>query len=239
MTIALHASTPSAVRSTSASTTAAVTTDAFSPPADSLLVAVVVAEYAARKTPAPTMAISDSAGGAWTLRANGSQTNFFSQVSVWTRYLSSAPGSITVTGDCGATTGTSTSIAVGVLTGADPTQTGAVTLGTASTTSSATEQSLTLASGSWAYFGVAVGNLSTLVADANTTSIDVWGDASNGSTNGIGRTTTESAGGATTLGWTGVGGAVDIAWAGVEILVASAGPSAGQLRVPIQTIQVP
>lgn len=101
-----------------------MSTASFSPPANSLLVALVGLGYG---NPGSTMTatLSDSTSGTWTSKAiaTGSTTyNCYS--AVFCRYLSSAPGSMTVTLNQTSTVG-GWYLAVRVLTGAAATQTGA------------------------------------------------------------------------------------------------------------------
>lgn len=134
MAIAEDASTPAVATGTGTGT---ITTAAFSPPAGALLVALVGGGWSSTAT--MTATVSDSVSGSWTTGPTVANTNASDHgfVGVYFRYLSSAPGSMTVSA---AFTGLSGGrlLAVRVLTGAASNQTGAGTGTLMNTTGSTT-----------------------------------------------------------------------------------------------------
>lgn len=117
------ASTPAIATGTS---NGVITTASFSPPANTLLVALVAGGYGNNPN-APTVTITDSLGGTWIQRPNVVNTgapSFYGGVAIWIRYLTSAPGPMSVTGTFLNLSG-GRFLAVRVLTGAKPDQTGA------------------------------------------------------------------------------------------------------------------
>lgn len=100
-----------------------ITTASFSPPANSLLVALVGGGWS---TTALGATITDSAGGTWTVGATATGTNASDGglAKVFYRYLSSAPGAMTVTAAYTNLSG-GRFLAVRVVNGAASSQTGA------------------------------------------------------------------------------------------------------------------
>jgi hypothetical protein len=82
---------------TSISTTATYGSAAFTPPANSVLVAICVIGYQVFQGPYPAFTVSDSAGGTWTAGPQASATGTFGKVQYFTRPCVTSPGSITVT----------------------------------------------------------------------------------------------------------------------------------------------
>lgn len=103
MAVSEDASTPAVATSgggytgTSIQTSSTYGSAAFSPPANSVLVAMCVANYASLQGPYPTFTVSDSAGGTWTTGPVISTAATYAKVQIFTRPCVSAPGSITVT----------------------------------------------------------------------------------------------------------------------------------------------
>lgn len=171
MAIAEDASTPAVATGTG---TAALTTASFSPPAGSLLVALIGGGWSNSRI---TTAITDSVGGTWTpgVIANDiTGDNFYGYAAVYLRYLPSAPGAMTVTATYSGFSGSGAGgrqLAVRVLTGASSVQTGAATakLALDSSTSSLTASIATTTAGS-VVFGVAddARRAETMSASANT-----------------------------------------------------------------------
>lgn len=181
MAITEDASSPATISSNSATT---VTTASFSPPSGSLLVAMC----AGNSTSAGlgSMTVSDSGSHTWTLwiRANSTPSGIGGgSAQIFYTYLSSAPGSITVTGTQSANTFNGTLLTVKVLDGASSTQTGA-TNKTSSTTAVAPTVSLTTTTtGSYVYGAmIDASNNDTLTANSNTTIITQDVDSTNGDT---------------------------------------------------------
>jgi LmbE family N-acetylglucosaminyl deacetylase len=209
-TISEDASTP-AVATSQGNTTGAITTGSFSPPAGSLLVATV--NVGMGSVPPGTLSVTDSAGGTWTAGPSqkiGTTNQYGLGTQVFYRYLSSAPGAITVTGN-DSVFGTdpdheqSMQLAVRVVDGAAASQVGAATATASSTTSStsATKSITTTAAGSWVYIGSALTPDGNVTANAKTTTINQFDDTTNVNQLVSGRQSAATATpGATTLGWT-------------------------------------
>ena len=170
---------PAAVH-TSAGTPA--TTASFSPQAGTLLVAMIGVNGPSGS--AITATISDSLAGSWTLlKRQNTASSMGGTAEVWCRYLSSAPGSMTVTGSwTGADTGAN--LVVRNLLGAASTQTGATAgNGGASVAPSASVTPTQI--GSWIYGALLDWSAATVMtANANTTIIDQFNDSTNGDTYG-------------------------------------------------------
>lgn len=165
------------------STTRTGTTASFSPQANTLLVALVAVDGAANL--ATTAAITDSLSGTWTLlkRQNTIVSGSLGGSSeVWCRYLSSAPGSMTVTSTWSVNGQPGGNLVVRSLLGADPTQPGAT--GGAGGASIAPTAALTpTVIGAWVYGAILdYTTNTTLTANANTSIVDQYVDATNGDT---------------------------------------------------------
>lgn len=224
MAIAEDASTPAVARSTANSATQTLATAAFSPPAASLLVAVFTSVLSFDTTPA-TMAISDSASGAWASGINIKGTNRC-QVTIWHSYRAAAPGSITVTANKGDTNTSDTQLTVRVLTGAASSQSGATSTFTAATPSVPADSALrsitTTTTGSVVYVGLAQNNNAAYTANANTTTIDAWAESVVWASLQSGKTAAATGTpGAITLGFTGQTSTNELAIALLEILPAA------------------
>lgn len=97
-------------------------TAAFSPPSGTLLVALVAGGWGSAN---PTVVVTDSGGHTWTVAATSSGTSSIGGIAkIAYTYLTSAPGSITVTASFTGLSGGSM-LAVRVLNGAKSSQTGA------------------------------------------------------------------------------------------------------------------
>lgn len=165
------------------STTTSATTASFSPQAGTLLVALAAVDGSGTAT--TTVVLSDSTAGAWTLLARSnahSNPSLGGSSEVWCRYLAAAPGSMTVTGNWSAAGQAAGNFTVRSLLGAASVQTGATgTNGGASVAPTATLTPTQL--GSWVY-GACLDYTSaaSLTANASTTLIDQFQDATNGDT---------------------------------------------------------
>lgn len=183
MAITEDASTPAIATvsdaGTSTASTKTITSASFSPPANTLLVALVNGGWGNSATNAEAASVTDSVGGTWTAgpAAVGTNTSARGVGAVFYRYLSSAPGAMTVTATvtnmCGGR-----QLAVRVLNGAASNQTGAGT-GTSvftTATTSGTVSVTTTVTGSVVY-GVNdnCGNASAFTA-SGTTSVLASGD---------------------------------------------------------------
>ncbi len=121
MAITEDASTPAIVQVPGAA--GACTTASFSPPANSLLLALVAGGWGNAAT--TTASITDSAGGVWTpaVTASGTNGTTFGVAKIFYRYLPTAPGAITVSATFANLSG-GRFLAVRVLNNAAATQTG-------------------------------------------------------------------------------------------------------------------
>jgi hypothetical protein len=201
---------PVAVHPTGASP---ATTAAFTPQAGTLLVAMVGINGPSGT--AITATITDSLSGGWTLlKRQNTSSSMGGTAEVWCRYLSSAPGSMTVTstwtgGDTGAT------LVVRSLLGASSVQTGATAgVGGASIAPNTTLTPTQI--GSWIYGALLDWSAATaMTANANTT----INDATNGDTYAALKAATASAAlSSTSYGCTTANAAYNVAFA--EILPA-------------------
>jgi len=208
-----------------------VTTASFSPQAGTLLVAMFGANGPSGT--AITATITDSLSGGWTLlKRQNTSTSMGGTAEVWCRYLSSAPGSMTVTSTwTGADTGAN--LVVRSLLGAASVQNGATAANGGA--SIAPNVSLTPTQiGSWIYGALVDWTASTtMVNNANTTIIDQFNDLTNGDTYAaIKANSATSSLSATSYGCTNVNAAFNLAF--VEILAA---PSADP--APLQPLFLP
>lgn len=229
MAIAEDASTPAVVRSTVSSATQTWSTAAFSPPADSLLV-VLVNNLISFATTHAAFTVSDSAGGTWTQGVDAKPAaSDTCHSAVFYSYRASAPGPITVTVDKGDTWTSDTQLTVRVVTGAATNQTGAATVSyfvaTGSAPTNATQQNITTTTvGSRVYAAVTHNSTNAITANANTTNIDTWTEATIFCVLASARqTNTTVTPGATSIGYTGQSSANNVAFAAMEILQ-STGP---------------
>lgn len=164
------------------STTTAGTTALFSPQAGTLLVAMFAVDGATGT--AASVVVTDSTLGSWTLlkRQNTTTAGVGGTSEVWCRYLSSAPGAMTVTGTWSVTGQPAGNITVRSLLGAASSQTGA-TGGTGGGTVAPTATLTPTQLGSWVYGAcVDYSTSASLTANANSTLIDQFQDATNGDT---------------------------------------------------------
>lgn len=207
------------------------TTASFSPQAGTLLVAMFGANGPSGT--AITATISDSLSGGWTLlKRQNTSTSMGGTAEVWCRYLSSAPGSMTVTSTwTGADTGAN--LVVRSLLGAASVQNGA-TAGNGGSSIAPNVSVTPTQIGSWIYGALVDWTASTtMVNNANTTIIDQFNDTTNGDTYaGMKANAATSSLSATSYGCTNVNAAFNIAFA--EILAA---PSAEP--VPLAPLFLP
>ena len=224
MAIAEDASTP-AVATATGDTTGVITTASFTPPANSLLVVIVNVGFKA--TNGSTLTISDSVSGSYTAGPFVHNSNDENS-GIWYRYLSSAPGAMTVTATDTNTGQAGRQLAVRVLTGGASSQSGAASQHATGNATSYESSITTTAAGSWVYVAGAMDNDNlSLAADANTTSIGVLNDGIDFETCAAGRQAAATGvPGATTLGWTS-SSSTSFTWAALEILPAAAPPPGG------------
>lgn len=188
------------------------TTAAFSPQAGTLLVAMT-AMNGPTGTPI-TATITDSLSGGWTLlKRQNTSSSMGGSAEVWVRYLSAAPGSMTVTSTwTGADTGGS--LVVRCLLGASSVQNGATAgVGGASIAPNTTLTPTQI--GSWIYGALLDWSAATaMTANANTTIIDQFNDATNGDTYAALKAATASAAlSSTSYGCTTANAAYNVAFA--------------------------
>jgi hypothetical protein len=214
--IAVDPSSPAAVHGSYGA--GSVSTAGFSPPAGSLLEVMVDALHSG-----VTVTLSDSKGGTYTAGPHIQGTTQAGSIYFFQRYLSSAPGPMTVTASQSGSKLATISLAVQVLDNAAQAQAGAAA---ATATGSGTSQSGSLTTtqpGSWAYAVVGDGDATETVTPLSTTSnVDVWNDSSqSGNLAAIGRSASATGTpAATNLGWTG-NHSDNFVWAAQEVLPAS------------------
>lgn len=194
------------------------TTASFSPQAGTLLVAMV-GTNGPSGTPV-TATISDSLAGGWTLlKRQNTSASMGGTAEVWCRYLSSAPGSMTVTASwTGADLGSN--LVVRCLLGAASTQNGA-TAGNGGASIAPNVAITPTQTGSWVYGALVDWTAATtMVANGITTIIDQFNDGTNGDTYAaLKATAATSSLSPTTYGCTNVNAAFNVAFA--EILAAA------------------
>jgi hypothetical protein len=195
-----------------------VSTASFSPPAGSLLEVMVDALHSG-----VTVTLADSKGGTYTAGPHIQGTTQAGSIYFFQRYLTSAPGPMTVTATQSGSKLATMTLAVQVLDNAAQAQTGAAS---ATATGSGTSQNgflTTTQKGSWVYTVMGNGDTTETVTPLSTTSnVDVWND-SNGSGNLAAMGRSASATGtpaATNFGWTGSHSS-NFVWAAQEVLPAS------------------
>lgn len=155
MAIAEHASTPAIATGTG---TAAITSASFSPPASSLLVVQVAGGWSDSRM---GVTITDSVSGSWTpgVIANDQTGNgYFGYAGVFYRYLSSAPGAMTVTATYSGFTGSGAGgrmLSVRVLTGAASVQGGAIAKATLTDYTTSLTTSITTTTAGSVVYGMA------------------------------------------------------------------------------------
>lgn len=218
MAVAEGASTPAVVRSASNSTATSLTTAAFTPPAESLIVAVW--QYnGSQFAVLPPINVSDSVGNRWELKAmNPGPANTNVVTGVWVRYFRESPGSITVTGTRANADGCCMQLAVRVLADAHPVQNGAASAIFSTTTNGGQKALTTTTAGALVYVASADPLNDPYVANAATTNLDLWIDATFQMVNAFGRgTALVGTPGSVTYGWSGAT-ALKVAWLAIEIL---------------------
>jgi hypothetical protein len=208
------------------------TTASFSPQAGTLLVAMT-AMNGPTGTPI-TATISDSLAGGWTLlKRQNTSTSMGGSAEIWCRYLAAAPGAMTVTSTwTGADTGGS--LVVRSLLGASSTQNGATAgVGGASIAPNTTLTPTQI--GSWIYGALLDWSAATaMTANANTSIIDQFNDATNGDTYAALKAASASAAlSSTSYGCTTANAAYNVAFA--EILASTSlvvGARVGTMQFP-------
>ena len=166
-------------------TATSATTASFSPQAATLLVAlpaVLGPNFATT-----TVTVTDSLSGTWTLlkRQNTNTTGIGGSSEIWVRYLVGAPGAMTVSASWTPNGDPGGNLVVRSLLGASSTQTGA-TGGTGGATVAPTATLTPTQLGSWVY-GASMDWTAnpSMTANANTSLIDQFIDATNGDTYAI------------------------------------------------------
>lgn len=221
MAIAEDGSTP-AVVTASANSTGVITTASFSPPANSLLVVMVNVGFASAGSGIASVTISDSVSGTYTagpFLGDSAADNS----GIWFRFLSSAPGSITVTATNSNHPAAGYQLAVRVLTGAASSQGAGAGAGSAThtgtpATTAVTSAITTTVTGSAVYVAACGNAGDTFTAAAATTLISNFTDGTDAEVLGAGRATSLTGSpGSTTLGFTS-SGTVKFSWVALEIL---------------------
>lgn len=221
-TLSKDASTP-AVADSTGNTSGSVTSASFSPPAGSLLVAVVNVTYKATVSTAPTLTVTDSKGGTWTEGPNAYDTHFDGSA-VFERYLSAAPGSMTVSFSTSNHSQAGLSLAVEVVDGAASSQAGAGQSATGfgggagpgdeSSITTTQAGSLVFVGSGWSTDG------SQLTPDSATTTLQDYVDSTDITQMLTGQSAATTTPGAETLGWRGTVSEYS-SWAAQEVLPAA------------------
>jgi hypothetical protein len=186
MAVTLDSSTPAVVTTSQGSVNTSVTTASFSPPAESLCVAMCAINYA--NEPAgnvfPSMVITDSVGNTWSAgTAQQSSINAAATVQVFIHYFATVPGAITVMFGRGSDNAAAMmGLAVQVTDGASSIQSGA---GNAVNTGSNGSASLTVTTTETGSAVYVVGDISSNqtpnpAPESGTSSISSTNDASDG-----------------------------------------------------------
>lgn len=155
-----------------------ITTGSFTPRAGQLVLALVVVDGPASTTATGT--VTDSSSGTWTLlkRSNVTGATAGGSCEIWSRYITTSPGAITVSCACSPSVGGE--VAIRILNGAAPVQNGV----TAGNGGSAIAPTLSIAGtklGSRVYGTLERWTSSTAaVMNANTTAINSFSDTGNG-----------------------------------------------------------
>lgn len=97
MAVTEDASTPAVAATAGGSAATSLTSASFSPPANSLLVAICLANWSTYPGSVPGFTVTDSASGTWTNGPTVTLAAAFAKAVISTRPVTSAPGSITVT----------------------------------------------------------------------------------------------------------------------------------------------
>ena len=238
MAIAEDASTPAVVTATGNST-GTITTASFTPPSNSLLVVVLNVGYTSAGSGIASVTISDTASGSYTagpFLGDSAADNS----GIWFRYLSSSPGSITVTATNSNHPAAGYQLAVRVLTGANSSQSGAAsaTHTGASATTAVTSAITTTTTGSWVYVAACGNSGDTFTAAAATTLISNLTDATDAEVLGAGRATSRDRHARARRRWGSPPGAVKFSWVALEILPTSTpgtpGPAVYPLKSPVR-----
>jgi len=188
----------------SALTGGVISSPVFSPPAGALLEITVGVVNATSATTA-AITISDSVSGSYTTGPFAYDTQYESS-GIWYRYLSSAPGPITVTATNSNTATQGMQLAVRVVMNAASSQAGAGSASVHSATgvTISTGSVTTTAAGSWVYLQATNGKASPGLqpAAATTVTITEFDDSNDGGSFIAGRQASATVTpGATTLGW--------------------------------------
>jgi hypothetical protein len=216
-TVSEDASTPAVAHTTTYGQTT-VTSASFSPPAGSLLEVMTDALHAG-----DTVTLTDSKSGTYIAGPHIQGTTQAGSAYFFQRYLSAAPGSMTVTAHISGGTVNSASLAVRVVDGAASSQTGAASAtGTGNSTGQYGSLTTTKA-GSWVYAVMGNGDAAETVTPlATTSSVDVWKDSGqSGNLAAMGRSASATGTpGAANYGWTG-SSTDNFVWAAQEVLPAT------------------
>jgi hypothetical protein len=202
-------------------TSGTVTSASFSPPAGSLVVAVVNVGF--RNKNSATVSVKDSLGNTWSA-GPGLNDGVYDFSGEWWHYFSSAPGSITVTAANSNLAPAGYQLAVRVLTGAASSQaasSGAAFAQGTSTSSAVSHSFTTTTAGSMVFVAAAMGINGTGSAVSGTSTIADTGDSSENAEFlvGAGSSLTGTPG-TSTFGWTDTKPGF-FAWTAWEILPAT------------------
>lgn len=228
MGVTKDASSPAVVNTAGGSAATTLTSASFSPPANTVLVAQCEVNYNSFPGSPPTLSVSDSKGGTWTLA--GTQLNnsaAFAILATFTRPCSTAPGSMTVTMHRGTdNSAAELALVVTVCDGANVSSPQGAHNTATGTAASVQGTVTTTQSGSLVFASAIVTGSQTYTAEASTTQTLQSDDSVEGGVLLAGYassvTGTPGTGSPGALGWTSTSGP-SWAWSGVEILPGSSG----------------
>jgi len=213
--IAVDGASPPVVALTNTRATT-LTTASFTPPANTMLAALVSMEYQTTGNAAPVLTVTDSGSGTWTAGPSV-YDGISAQSAIWTQYLYNIE---TITVSCAVTAGAAYGaiLAVYVLDGPTPAQTGAAhstatpTVPTTGWTGSITTTKI----GSWVIIAASGAAIATVAPNGITTLYDLQDSAEGASLLTARQATVTGVPGVTPLGWTS-SKAGSFAWAALEI----------------------
>lgn len=205
---------------TASTTSTTLTSNSFSPPANTMVVVPVEVGYGPSGSD-PGVTMADSNGNTYTLGPHVFDGSW-DYGAIFYFYYTNAPGSITVTATRTSSNQTAWDIAPIVLQNTSSTVGASNTAFSASNVSSFTGSITTTVTGSWVYLAATAANTPTMTPNGSTWSLFTVAANGVGETLMAGKATSPTGTpGATTLGWTTSGIATQYALAMLEILPAT------------------
>ena len=214
--IAVDGTSP-AVLSTMGSKAVTLTTASFTPPANTMLAVLVSFEYQTTGNAAPAFTVTDSVSGSY-VTGPFVYDGTSAAAGIWTEYLYNSPGAMTLTLNITAAAAYGAILAVYVLDGPAPIQTGAAhsTATPTSPTTGWTGNITTTFNGSWVMIATSGAAQAVVTPSGITTLYDLQDTTEGASLLTARQATVTSVPGVTPLGWTSsVAGS--FAWSALEI----------------------